>query len=88
MEESVSRKLRSEQSVYWTVSPNSYLKKVAGVVRCYERELAAKDAVLSFLQQVAEDLRDGGFAQSQELEDRLKVQLVVWMLEPELDLKG
>jgi len=88
LEEQVSRRLKSQQPVYWTVAPASYLKKVESVICCYEKEYEAKSAVLSFFQQIAKDLQGDNFVPNQELESKMKVQLVVWMLEPELNFES
>ena len=84
MEAIVSRRLKSEQPVYWTVPPNSYLKKVTYVLSCYEKEFGAKAGALSFFRNLATDLGKESYAPEKDLESKMKVQLVVWMLEPEL----
>ena len=84
----MSKKLQTQQPVYWSVTPSAYLSKVRKVVECYEREILVKKHVFTFLSQLARDAQSETFhkeAMTEQLESQMKVQLVVWMLEPEID---
>ncbi len=59
---------------------------MAQVAACYARELEAKREVLSLLARVAADMQASAFTPTEDLENQLKVHLVLWMLEPEIDL--
>ena len=84
----MSKKLQMQQPVFWRVTPSAYLTRVSKVVQCYERELLVKKHARAFLSQLAEDAQKKAFhkeGMSDQLETQMKVQLVVWMLEPEID---
>jgi hypothetical protein len=88
LEPAVSKKLQMQQPVFWRVTPSTYLSRVSKVVQCYERELVVKKHVWAFLSQLAEDTQEKTFhkeVMGDRLETQMKVQLVVWMLEPEID---
>ena len=93
LEASASKRLMSEQPVYWTVAPNAYLKKVDSVLASYEKEMEAKAAVNAFFQELVTSIHDEdtdikAFLKDHADADRVKVHLVVWMLESELDLQS